>query len=45
MKETGFASFTPNGAKSFVKEQQMKQPQNAHVGKQRHKQNTRNKYC
>lgn len=47
MKETGFASFTPNGAKAFIKEQQMKQPQDAYAGRQRHKQkqNTRNKYC
>lgn len=39
-KENGFASFTPNQSKAFMKEQK-NQPQDPYAGTQRHKQKQR----
>lgn len=37
-KEKGFASFTPDQAKEFMKEQEKASPQDPFAGEQRHKQ-------
>lgn len=37
-KEKGFASFTPNQAREFMKQEEKKQPQDPYAGEQRHKQ-------
>ncbi|NLM14128.1 MAG: hypothetical protein GX209_10325 [Epulopiscium sp.] len=37
-KEKGFASFTPDQAKEFMKQEKKNKPQDPYAGEQRHKQ-------